>query len=89
MKKLFVFLVAVGYCIASIAAEPISSWILSNAGKMNVKKINLGVFKAKIVKSLPFPLTSSIPIQSMARCLTNFPCIKMENQPDKWFLWNV
>ena len=60
MKKLLVLLVAAVYCLAGIAAEPSSSWILSNAGKMNMKKINLGVFKAKIVlengKKLTIPI---------------------------------
>ena len=42
MKKLFVFLVAVGYCLTSIAVEPAGSWILTHAGKMNMKKIIAG-----------------------------------------------
>src|SRR5665647_2984529 len=49
MKKLLVLLVAAGYCLASMAAEPTGSWILSNSGKMDVKKINLGSFKARIM----------------------------------------
>jgi hypothetical protein len=49
MKKLFVLFVAAGYCLAGIAAEPTSSWILSTSGKMNMKSISFGISNARIV----------------------------------------
>jgi hypothetical protein len=49
MKKLFVLLLAAGYCLAGIAAEPTSSWILSKSGKMNMKSISFGISNARIV----------------------------------------
>lgn len=49
MKKLLVLLVAAVYCLAGITAEPISSWIMSKSGKMEMKRITFGVSKARIV----------------------------------------
>jgi len=49
MKKLQVLLVAAVYCLAGIAAEPTSSWILSTSGKMNMKSISFGISNARIV----------------------------------------
>jgi len=49
MKKLFVLLVAAIYCLASVAVEPGSSWIMSKTGKMEMKSISFGVSNARIV----------------------------------------
>jgi hypothetical protein len=49
MKKLFVLLVAAGYCLAGIAAEPTSSWISTTSGKMNIKSISFGISNARAV----------------------------------------
>jgi len=64
MKKLFILLLVVGYCFASISSEPAGSWILSNAGKMNMKKISIGVSKARIVLENGSKLT--IPIDQIS-----------------------
>jgi hypothetical protein len=60
MKKLLVLLLVAGYCLTGIATEPASSWIMSASGKMDVKRINLGTFKARIVlengKKLTIPI---------------------------------
>ena len=50
MKKLFVLLLAAGYCLAGIAAEPTSSWIKTTSGKINMKSISFGVSNARIVQ---------------------------------------
>ncbi len=49
MKKLFILLLAAGYCLAGIAAEPAGSWIMSKSGKMNMKSISFGISNARIV----------------------------------------
>ena len=49
MKKLFVLLVAAGYCLAGIAAEPTSSWISTTSGKMNIKSISFGISNVRAV----------------------------------------
>ena len=49
MKKLLILLLAAGYCLAGIAAEPASTWIMSNSGKMNMKSISFGISNARIV----------------------------------------
>ena len=69
MKKLFVLLLAVGYCLASFSFEPAASWILSNAGKMNIKKISISVSKARIVLENGNKLT--IPIDQISSYSVN------------------
>ncbi len=64
MKRLFFLLLAVGYCLASISAEPAGSWILSNTGKLNMKKISFGVSNARIVLENGKKLT--IPVEQIS-----------------------
>jgi hypothetical protein len=63
MNKLFVLLLTVVYCLVGIAAEPAGSWILSNTGKMNMKKISFGISKARIILENGNKLT--IPIDQI------------------------
>jgi hypothetical protein len=49
MKKLLVLFVAIGYCLAGIAHEPVDSWVISKEGRMDCKRILVGSFKARIM----------------------------------------
>jgi hypothetical protein len=80
MKKLFVLLVAAVYCLGGIAAEPTGSWIFSNTGKMNMKKISFGVSKAKIVlengKKLTIPITQLSSYSVNGKVFNKLPLYK-------------
>ena len=49
MKKLFVFVLAAGYCIAGIAHEPYVPWVDSKSGKLECKRVNIGITNARII----------------------------------------
>jgi hypothetical protein len=40
MKKLFTLILAMCYCFMGFADDPAGSWVISNEGKIDVKKIN-------------------------------------------------
>ena len=49
MKKLLILISLVLFCFAGIARDLGSSWVVTNNGKMDCKKINLGYNKARIL----------------------------------------
>jgi hypothetical protein len=49
MKNALLILMTLGYCFAGIANPPVDAWVVSNAGKMNCKQVNVGAFKARIL----------------------------------------
>jgi hypothetical protein len=92
MKKLMVLLVTAGYCLASMAKEPIGSWILSNSGKMDVKKINMGAFKARIVlengKKLTIPVDQLDTYSVNGKIFNKMPLYKFGKPSGEWVSWN-
>jgi len=49
MKKLFAFILAAAYCIAGIAHEPYVIRVDSKSGKLDCKRVNIGITNARIV----------------------------------------
>jgi hypothetical protein len=68
MKKLFVLFLILGYCLNGIAIKPTGGWVVSNASRMDIKRVHFGVAKARIVladgekKSVPIDQLSSYSI---------------------------
>jgi hypothetical protein len=68
MKKLFVLFLFLGYCLNGIANKPTGGWVVTNASKMDVKRVNFGITKARIVlksgekKAIPIDQLSSYSI---------------------------
>lgn len=65
MKKLFVFVLAAGYCIAGIAHESYVTWVDSKSGKLDCKRVNIGITNARII------LKKSITIVDPYFCKVN------------------
>ena len=49
MKKIIILTVAVLYGLAGMASGTTDSWVISAKGKMNCKKVSIGISKARIV----------------------------------------
>jgi len=68
MKKLFVLFLVAGYCLTGRAGEPTKSSVVTDAGKMDAKRVDVGTTKARIVltngeiKSIPIEQLSSYSI---------------------------
>lgn len=48
MKKILVLILLAGYCIAGTASKP-ASWVASKDGKIDVKRMAIGISRARIV----------------------------------------
>jgi hypothetical protein len=48
MKKILVFVLLAGYCIAGIASKP-ASWVTTQNGRMDIKRLAIGISRARIV----------------------------------------
>src|SRR5664279_2102612 len=68
MKKLFVLILVAGYCLTGKAGEPTKSSVVTDAGKMDAKRVEVGTTKARVVlvngekKSIPITQLSSYMI---------------------------
>jgi hypothetical protein len=69
MKKLFVFLMVAGYCLSGRAGEPAKSSVITDAGKMDAKRVEVGTTKARIV--LVTGEKKSIPIDQLSSYIIN------------------
>jgi hypothetical protein len=49
MKKIFTISLAIFYCFLGFADDPAGSWVVSNEGKLDVKKINFRDTKTKLI----------------------------------------
>jgi len=68
MKKLVIFLIVAGYCLSGKAGEPSKSGVVTDAGRMDAKRVEVGTTKARVVlangekKSIPIDQLSSYNI---------------------------
>ena len=49
MKKLFVLIPVILFCLSGIARDLGTSWIVTGEGKMECKKLNIGSNKAHVI----------------------------------------
>jgi hypothetical protein len=49
MKKLFTLILAICYCFLGFADDPTGSWVISNEGKIEGKKINIRETKTTLL----------------------------------------
>jgi hypothetical protein len=49
MKKLFTLILVLFYCLIGFADDPANSWVISNEGKMDAKKINIRETKTTLL----------------------------------------
>ena len=49
MKKLIVLISVILFCLSGIAKDLGSSWVVTNEGKMDCKKIRIGYYNARVV----------------------------------------
>jgi hypothetical protein len=49
MKKLFTLILALSYCFMGFANDPAGSWVISNEGKLDAKKINFRETKTTLL----------------------------------------
>jgi hypothetical protein len=69
MKKLFVLVLISGYCLSGRAGEPAKSSVVTDAGKMEAKRVEVGATKARIV--LVNGEKKSIPIDQLSSYIIN------------------
>lgn len=49
MKKLFTLILTICYCFMGFAEDPAGSWVISNEGKIEAKKINMRETKTTLL----------------------------------------
>jgi hypothetical protein len=49
MKKIFTLILAICYCLLGFADDPAGSWVISNEGKVEAKKINFRETKTTLL----------------------------------------
>jgi hypothetical protein len=79
MKKILVLVLLAGYCIAGIASKP-ASWVSTNNGKIDAKKMAVGIKRARIVttdgKTMLLPLDQINAYSIDGRVFENMPLYK-------------